>query len=461
MGKEWDRLGDIGKASHQGFDDEPGRWMQEWHERWAHEALRVLKPGGHLLAFGGTRTFHRLTCALEDMGFEIRDCLMWLYGQGFPKSLDVSKAIDKAAGVERQVIGKRHDGVGNTDASIHRHGGLAASRESTYALTTPTTPQARQWQGWGTALKPAWEAIIVARKPLDGTVAQNVLRHGTGALNIDGCRIGFCCEADERSSKTRNRHADFRSKARKNRIYGRDERSRGNYDAPGRWPTNVTLSHTEGCRQVGHTRVPSNGHHPAARGAGGLGTAGHRGQQGLTERSSAGELAGCWECSPDCAVRMLDQHSRDAGKDPRRDSREHHAEQRRGDYLSGFGASRFFYCAKASRSERDAGLGGFDETATTDDGREKPIDNPYLPGKTLRQNIHPTVKPITLMRYLVRLVTPPGSIVLDPFAGSGSTGVAAVIEGARFLGIEREADYVEIARARIRHWARRAGEMDL
>jgi DNA modification methylase len=423
MGKEWDRLGDIGKASHQGFDDQPGfkgfrvasynasanvkcrrcrRWkwadedrkcrcvpfgdfpnvkadqgrrMQEWHERWAREALRVLKPGGHLLAFGGTRTFHRLTCALEDAGFEIRDCLCWLYGQGFPKSLNVAAAIDKAEGRDRDTKEK-----------------LTASPVEPYQARSRA---AEAWQGWGTALKPAWEAIIVARKPLEGTVAQNVLRHGTGALNINGCRIGFRCQTDERSSKTKNRHADFRSKKRRNRIYGRDERSRGNYDAPGRWPANVALSHTDRCRQ-------------------------------------------------DCPVRMLDQQSGDIGKGRGRDSGERHTEERREDcHSGGFGASRFFYCAKASRSERNAGLG-----------------SSYLRGKTQRKNVHPTVKPIALMRYLVRLVTPPGGIILDPFAGSGSTGIAAVIEGARFLGIERETDYVPIARARIRHWAGRTGEAD-
>jgi hypothetical protein len=354
--------------------------------------------------------------------------MCWLYGQGFPKSLVVSKAIDKAAGVERQDIGERHDGVGNTNTSIHRHSGLAASRESTYALTAPATPQARRWHGWGTALKPAWEPIIVARKPLGGTVAQNVRRHRTGALNIDDCRIAFHSDADEGESKTKNRHADFGSRARKNRIYGADERPRGNYNAPGRWPANVALSHTESCRWIGHTCIRSGGHHPAARGKGGLGTAGHNGQEGLAERSSAGELVGRWECSPDCAVQMLDEH--------------------------GGGASRFFYCAKASRSERNAGLDGLNQATA---GRRRPIDNPHQRGKIPRQNIHPTVKPIAMMRHLVRLVTPPGGVVLDPLTGSGSTGVAAVMEGARFLGIEREADYIPIARARIRHWAGRPG----
>jgi DNA modification methylase len=429
MGAQWDRLGDIGQASHAGFSalreckgfqlasysascnlkcQRCQRWkwasparrcncgaeaiwpnvravegqrIHTWHLAWAEAALRVLKPGGHLLAFGGTRTFHRLTCALEDAGFEIRDCMCWLYGQGFPKSLNISNAL------------QRRD-----------------------------PRDAERWRGWGTGLKPAWEPIVIARKPMGGTVAQNIHMLGTGGLNIDGCRVAFRGQADERSSKAKNRHADFKSKARKNAIYGRDERSRGNYDPPGRWPANVALSHTERCRQAGHTRIQSNSHHPAARGCGGISTSGHKGQRQLVKRSRAGELVGVWECAPDCPVQMLDQQSG--------------------------GASRFFYCAKASSAERNAGLDQSDR-ATIGDGRNKPM-----------RNTHPTVKPIALMRHLVRLVTPPGGVVLDPFTGSGSTGVAAVLEGARFIGIEREPEYIPIARARIRHWAGRSGKRE-
>ncbi len=324
---------------------------------------------------------------------------MWLYGSGFPKSLNVSKAIEKTAPVKRDTIGTVDHKSVSTDEKL--------------------------WQGWGTTLKPAWEPIIVARKPPEGTIAQNVLRYGTGALNIDGCRIGFRDHADERSSKAKNRHADFRSKARNNRIYGRDERSRDNYDELGRWPANVTLSHTEDCRQVGHSNIRSNGHYPAVRGTGGLGTSGHKGQRRLADHVSAGELVERWECSPDCAVLMLDQQSGDVS------------------------ASRFYYCAKASRSERNAGLGRSDRAI-------KPIQQ----GRSLingdpQRNLHPTVKPIALMRHLVRLVAPPGGIVLDPFMGSGSTGIATVMEGARFIGIEREAEYIAIARARIGHWGRK------
>lgn len=459
MGARWDRIGGE------------GRRMQEWHEAWAREALRVLAPGGHLLAFGGTRTFHRLTSALEDAGFEIRDCLCWLYGSGFPKSVNLALAIDKAAG---------HPARGRAIPVASTH--LPTGRYATAKLTAnpvgpyhPSSDAAAAWQGWGTALKPAWEPIVLARKPIGGTVAQNVIRHRTGALNIDGCRIAFQSDTDERETKTKNRHADFDSGARKNRVYGRDKRTRGcrgDYDASGRWPANLLLSHTIDCRRTGHRRVQSNSHHPRTGGAGGLGTTGHRGQRRLAERSSPAELVERWECSPACPVRLLDQQSGisrstggtaniSKGKRVYGGSRGLgqylHADAVRGDpgYGDIGGASRFFYCAKANRAERDAGLGGFDKT-TTSDGRNTPVNNPYQRGETQRQNVHPTVKPIALMRYLVRLVTPPGGTVLDPFAGSGTTGAAAVMEGARFLGIEQEVDYVLIARARIKHWAKPA-----
>ena len=316
MGKAWDY-------------DVPG--AEVWRE-----VLRVLKPGGHLLAFAGTRTQHRMAVQIEDAGFEIRDLIAWVYGSGFPKSLDVSKAIDKAAGAEREVVGTYT--VYGTAAKGKRKGRAAAASDQgsatgcskDLAITAPATEAAQKWKGWGTALKPALEPITVARKPFKGTVAANVLEHGTGALNIDGCRVGTSKQVPASAS------------TRPNAIFGRGIGSLGTgasgsgFDPNiGRWPANVI----------------------------------HDGS--------------------DEPCQLLSD------------------------------AARFFYCAKASKADRGA------------------------------ENKHPTVKPTELMRYLCRLVTPPGGVVLDPFMGSGSTGKAAVLEGFRFIGIEREAEYLEIARGRI------------
>ena len=333
------------------------------------EALRVAKPGAHLLAFGGTRTYHRLACAIEDAGWEIRDCVMWVYGSGFPKSHDVSKAIDKAAGAEREVVGIDHEWI--------RRVGLNHAPSGTYTdkchgsvgpnggkITAPATPAARQWSGWGTALKPAWEPIIVARKPLVGTVAENVLRYGTGAINVDGCRVGTD-DGQDRSRPPRGPNAIF-SGGKETNLTASE------HNAVGRWPAN--LIH-DGSEEV-------VGLFPERDGAVSNSSKGTTGSNGIYSEG--------WG-----AV---------AQKPGRADTGS---------------AARFFYCAKASKADRDDG------------------------------NNHPTVKPTALMRYLCRLVTPPGGVVLDPFTGSGSTGKGAVLEGFRFIGIEREAEYVEIAKARI------------
>ena len=337
MGKDWDH-------------GVPG-------EAFWREALRVAKPGAHLLAFGGTRTHHRLMCAIEDAGWEIRDCLGWLYGSGFPKSLDVSKAIDKQAGAEREVVGEyeTHD---------IRCGGLMDKKAGlTVAITAPATPEAVRWQGWGTALKPAWEPIVMARKPLIGTVAKNVLEHGTGALNIDGCRVGT---EDTRGKASRTALGGMNDDGWKARpvIAG---------SASGRFPANLIHDGSEEVEAVFPVTGKSNVRPPTG--------ADDRGKPGFVMR--------------------------------RMDTKE------RGVSDNGGSASRFFYCAKASSSERGEG------------------------------NNHPTVKPQALMQYLCRLVTPPGGVVLDPFTGSGSTLLAALKEGFCFIGIEKEEKYCEIARRRI------------
>lgn len=335
-------------------------------EVWA-ECLRVLKPGGHLLAFAGTRTQHRMAVRIEDAGFEIRDMIAWVYGSGFPKSLDVSKAIDKAAGAQREVIGNyevTRDLSGGSWADLHGKPNGAVLHD----ITAPATDAARQWQGFGTSLKPALEPVTVARKPLVGTVAENVLAHGTGALNIDGCRVPVDPEADAAQLRTMSR-----SQRDGDDGWGMSTVSG---DTPqvvrsdGRWPAN--LIHDGGEEVL--ACFPDTKGGVAVR------------------RNSGGNTFGGDKPKP----QMDDIGYGDSGS-----------------------AARFFYCAKASKRDRDEG------------------------------NNHPTVKPTDLMRYLCRLVTPPGGTVLDPFMGSGSTGKAAKLEGLNFIGIEREAEYVAIAEARI------------
>ena len=303
MGKDWDH-------------GVPG--IEFWKEM-----LRVLKPGGYLLSFGGSRTYHRMASAVEDAGFEIRDQIMWVYGSGFPKSLNVSKAIDNAAGHERATEYEPNykNGTFGKGMGGGKHGAQS---------DPPVTEAARQWQGWGTALKPAHEPLVLARKPLIGTVAANVLAHGTGGLNIDGCRVGT-------NGGTRLEVAVKKGDG----IY-KGGINTGNFgdEIPGlgRWPANLI----------------------------------HDGS--------------------DEVVKTFPVES----------------------------AARFFYVAKASKKDRDDG------------------------------NDHPTVKPTDLMAYLCRLVTPAGGVVLDPFMGSGSTGKAAIKEGFRFIGAEREAAYYAIAEARLK-----------
>lgn len=380
MGKKWDRTGVANDV-----------------RVWA-ECLRVLKPGGHLVAFGGTRTYHRMVCAIEDAGFEVRDQLGWLYGSGFPKSLDVSKAIDKAAGAEREVVGsyavtrefKGRDFVGDV------------SRCHTVAITAPATDAARQWQGWGTALKPAWEPIVLARKPLVGTVAENVLQHGTGALNIDGCRVRYAGTEDAAAAAAEIRG---RQVSRNTEGWGMRAQTldRADYLAGaaglGRWPANIV----------------------------------HDGSE---------EVLAAF---PEATVAVAPVTSRNADGDATRNAYgKYRGGRATSDQRDGGGsAARFFYCAKADRADRNAGLYDLDERAggalnmRSDSHSER------------NANHHPTVKPTDLMRWLCRLITPPGGTVLDPFMGSGSTLKAAELEGFSAIGIELNAEYIEIARRRI------------
>ena len=346
MGKEWDK----------GVPP-----VDYWQE-----ALRILKPGGHLLSFGGSRTYHRMACAIENAGFEIRDQIMWVYGSGFPKSLNVGKAIDKVTGAEREVVGVSE---GKGYSSIQEKNIEQDNRPYIDGLPylkadRTLTKGNSQWEGWGTTLKPAHEPIVVARKPLDGTVANNVLAHGTGALNIDGCRVAG---KPVPINKLQN-------------WSGFGQEIRPDYEQEinnaGRWPANFI----------------------------------HDGSDEVLE--------------------LFPNAKGDNGS-----------------------AARFFYCAKANKKERNAGLTSEpvrESDRTKDDGAGG--DNPRNRSNTPKQNHHPTVKPVALMRYLVRLVTPPNGIVFDPFLGSGTTAVAAILEGFEWSGCEITPEYLPIIEGRVA-WA--------
>jgi DNA modification methylase len=457
MGKKWD---------NSGIAYNPDLWA---------ECLRVLKPGGHLLAFGGTRTYHRMAVAIEDAGFEIRDSLHWIYGSGFPKSLDVSKAIDKTNGrkfedryalgrlikecriksgfsqsqvnewfgykdgcqhwerqdlsgarvptaadyavlkdrlslgdefdelvarieAEREVIGSKMTGIANKDEGP-RHT-IGASKAIEVDITAPATEQAKEWQGWGTALKPAHEPIVVARKPLVGTVAGNVLQWGTGAINIDGTRVAGPMDGVwGTSNATVNQERKFNS--------SNNPEYRSEAHSAGRWPANIVFTHNHNCADICTEGCP----------------VGELDRQSGTSKSQSGTFtitrsAGTWD--------RKDKGMFDAGRSSTFDG-----------YGDAGGASRFFtvtewdapfrYVAKPGKRERTA------------DGT---VDG-----------IHPTVKPLALMRWLVRLVTPPNGTVLEPFAGSGTTLVACHLEGFNAIGIEMTDEYLPIIEGRL-EWAR-------
>lgn len=354
QGECLDVMLDMTMASIDAIVTDPPYGLAFMDKDWDHgvpgeaywiEAWRLAKPGAHLVGFGGTRTFHRLTCAIEDAGWEIRDCLSWLYGSGFPKS---------------------HNG---------------------------------SWGG--TALKPGWEPIILARKPLSGTVSSNVTEHGTGALNIDGCRIAGPKGSGVWGSSNKTVDPERTFVASPDAADYRTER----HDA-GRWPANVVLDEEAAALLDDQSGELTSGANPSKRGNNKFAT-------------TYGDFQGQRECTP--------ARGQDTG-----------------------GASRFFYCAKASRAERERGLDGQDPKAKHwSAGTQSPGTFQSEGTDRTSTNHHPTVKPLSLMRWLCRLITPPGGLILDPFAGSGSTGCAAILEGFRFHGIERKAEYVEIARRRM------------
>lgn len=326
-------------------------------ELWT-ECLRVLRPGGHLLAFAGTRTQHRMAVRIEDAGFEIRDMIAWIYGSGFPKSLNIGKAVDKMQGNEREIVGKKV----KCETGLNK--GITVNKG--WRGVFPVCKGASPWEGWGTALKPALEPITVARKPIsERNIAANVLKHGTGGMNIDGCRVSLGSEKQPCGSAKR---------LFKNNQYNKLAEYGDNKQTPeiGRFPANLIHDGSDEVLELFPSSSSSSSYRPADKGGTG---------NSLVFKHKHGEHRGYNEPKSS--------------------------------------AARFFYCAKASRSERGEG------------------------------NVHPTVKPIALMQYLCRLVTPPNGIVLDPFFGSGSTGCAAIREGFRYIGIDISEDYCAIAAKRI------------
>lgn len=425
MGREWDS-----------FVPGPETWR---------EVFRVLKPGGHLVCFAGTRTHDLMSIALRLAGFEFRDTisafgLQWLHGTGFPKGLDISKAIDKMAGAEREVVGRSTRCIG--PAQENGFQGSATFRETGWedgnVVTAPATEDAKRWDGWNVALKPAVEPILLCRKPLsEHNVAANVLRWGTGGLNVDACRIGIESTQRPTGGHSFGKDSGWNPHNLANVIGG---------STIGRWPPNAVFIHSPGCEQIGERKVRGDN-----RQGGGI-RPGHFYDIG-SQPGSGGLVSACYgdtdgtetvaeyACVDGCPVAELDRQSGNqrsgTAVQRNRDGGVHNVvfgayrKLAQDDVTFGDfgGASRYFptfrYEAKADTVERNIGM---------------PLGE---------RNLHPTCKPVALMQWLVRLVTPPGGICLDPFCGSGTTGMAALREGFRFLGIEKDPEYAAIACLRI------------
>ena len=342
------------------------------------ECLRVLKPGGYLLAFGGTRTYHRMVCAIEDAGFEVRDCIMWVYFDGFPKSHNISKAIDRKSGEKGEVVGVGRNFGGTQNKKYDRNTYHEYGAE--WEVTVPVTEQAKRWKGWGTAIKPCYEPVVLMRKRPEGTCADNVLKYGTGGLNIDGCRV-------DGAPRTTHKFANFTGNSSPDAMF--PMKNIQTEIPTGRWPANLI----------------------------------HDGSPEVVELFPLQEQGG-----------------------------------------DSFGESmaRLLYCVpKPCKAERDEGLDGF-RVATGGEragGRQEGsagMATAYTGTNSPGRNTHVSVKPVALLRYLVKLVTPPDGLVFDPFAGSGTTGKAAALEGFRFVGCEIEEEYAKIAQARIDYSAKQA-----
>ena len=518
MGKEWDA-----------FVPQPIFWK---------EVYRVLKPGGHILSFFGTRTYDWGVMSMRFAGFEVRDCIQWLYGSGFPKSHNISKALDKQGGesldwfieyilevakergiskkeltmlfpskngnptgwlwnkqnnqsitLEQYNIIKEYlklpfenieeakgEVIGKGKAGLTKGDIANFSGEKEFDITAPATEAAKQWDGWGTALKPANEPIVLARKPLEKglSIAENILKWGVGGINIDASRIGLSKGDDARLGGNGSWKTD---KAAENVYEGGYEGKDIESSPLGRFPANIILTHHEDCECKGTKKVKGSGggqaNHIGKDISNTILGKGYKRGDGLPYGDENGqEEVEDWDCHEDCPIRILDEQSgvtksskrgshnsrvRTSGDIYKQDKDEYREDNTYGDKG---GASRFFYVAKASKAERNKGLEGFDTKQTTGGGGGvgdyiddvNSSSGKYGSEKAPNQNFHPTVKPIKLMQYLVKMITPPNGIVLDPFCGSGTTGVACKIDGFQFIGLEQDPEYTKIAEARISNY---------
>ena len=423
LGDSVDKLKELDDNSIDSIVTDPPYGLSFMGKKWDYdvpsqeifeECLRVLKPGGYLLSFAGSRTYHRMAVRVEDAGFEIRDQIMWIYGSGFPKSMNIGKAMDKVQGNEREVVGKKG---GKIDFSKTKKGDTSfyeTAWDNKDYVELEITKGNSEWEGWGTALKPAHEPIVMARKPLsEKTVVNNVLEWGTGGINIDASRVGTTTKTNGgKANKENNRIAA-------NGGYVNDVSSQEhNY---GRFPANIIFD-----EEAGKILDEQSGISKSTGGRSGN-------KEGVGQNGIYGQYSG--------EVRDENPGLGDTG-----------------------GASRFFYCPKTSKKDRNEGLENFEgKQIGTYNAHSSDLEN--YGGSSLgaasmsgnnkmpqpKQNFHPTVKPTDLMLYLIRLVTPTGGTTLDPFMGSGSTGKAAVRGGFDFIGIEREKEYMEIAEARIQY----------
>ena len=390
MGKGWDNAG---------ISFQTDTWKK---------CFEVLKPGGYLLAFGGSRTFHRIACAIEDAGFEIRDTIMWLYGSGFPKSMNIGLAIDKKNGVESKVVGKSKSG--STSKAFNLNEQQREAGTGILAGEYDVKEAQNEWNGWGTALKPSFEPIIVARKPFKGSLVDNVIEHGVGGINIDECRV----EAIDKEDLQKNWNRQQSTSSNVVSYVAQKDIDLREYKPDGRFPANTILTYDENDFDEVCGGFPNT--------------------KNITKTHIAKNSDNNVNFNASKQVNIIGYE--DSGS-----------------------ASRYFYCAKASKKDRDEGLDDFEEKNTMCD-RNPELASANMPQNrsgNLRKNTHPTVKPTTLMQYLVRLVTPNGGTILDPFNGSGSTGKAVMYENKerdknyKYIGIELTEEYIPISKARIEY----------